>query len=333
MNSIARITTLIVGAGLLGACVVSEPYYQPGSSGYAPPPYSDSSYADQGGAEYDNPQIIVRATIAPPPLPYYEQPPCPEAGMLWTPGYWAYGPNGYFWVPGTWVFPPQVGVLWTPGYWGWSAGVFLYHDGYWGPRVGFYGGIHYGGGYDGEGFAGGRWVGNEFAYNRAVSNVNVNIVSNTYNQTVINNNVAVNRISYAGGAGGSRARPTPQDRLAEREPHIARTRLQTEHIRDASVNRDQLLRVNRGRPPIVAVPRPQAMPQFRQARPMPQQGRPMPQQWRPMPQQARPMPQERSSPQRRPPQERQPPRKGKPQDQKTKVREQSKNQDKNRRYR
>jgi YXWGXW repeat-containing protein len=57
--------------------------------------------------------VSVSVSIAPPALPVYEQPPCPGDGYIWTPGYWAYGPDGYFfWVPGTWVLRPagrQVG--------------------------------------------------------------------------------------------------------------------------------------------------------------------------------------------------------------------------------
>jgi hypothetical protein len=62
-------------------------------------------------------EIILSINIAPPPLPVYEQPPCPGDGYLWTPGYWAYAEEGYFWVPGTWVLIPEPGYLWTPGYW------------------------------------------------------------------------------------------------------------------------------------------------------------------------------------------------------------------------
>ena len=58
-----------------------------------------------------------------------QQPPCPEDGYLWTPGYWAFTAGGYYWVPGTWVAPPRVGVLWTPGYWGFVGGVYLFHAG------------------------------------------------------------------------------------------------------------------------------------------------------------------------------------------------------------
>ncbi|HEY6823410.1 MAG TPA: hypothetical protein VI195_03150, partial [Steroidobacteraceae bacterium] len=98
--------------------------------------------------------VGVSVNFAPPPLPVYVQPPCPAPGFVWTPGYWAWGPDGYFWVPGTWLLAP-VGLLWTPGYWGWADGVYLWHAGYWGPQVGFYGGINYGFGYTGVGFEGG----------------------------------------------------------------------------------------------------------------------------------------------------------------------------------
>jgi len=70
-------------------------------------------------------QVLVSVTIAPPALPVYEQPFCPEEGYIWTPGYWAYGPDGYYWVPGTWVPAPEPGLLWTPGFWGWGFHVAL----------------------------------------------------------------------------------------------------------------------------------------------------------------------------------------------------------------
>src|SRR5215469_13692677 len=101
--------------------------------------------------------VIISVGFAPPVLPVYAQPICPGPGYLWTPGYWAYGPDGYYWVPGTWVVAPAPGLLWTPGYWGWGDGVYVWHGGYWGPHVGFYGGINYGFGYYGTGFVGGRW--------------------------------------------------------------------------------------------------------------------------------------------------------------------------------
>src|ERR1700741_523487 len=115
--------------------------------------------------------VFISVGIAPPPLPVYEQPPCPESGWLWTPGYWAYGEDGYYWVPGAWVPAPYEGALWTPGYWGWSDGFYLFHPGYWGPHVGYYGGVNYGFGYMGVGFVGGRWHDHDFLYNTAVVHV------------------------------------------------------------------------------------------------------------------------------------------------------------------
>jgi hypothetical protein len=87
-------------------------------------------------------------------LPVSVRPPAPDPYDIWTPGCWAYAePDGYYWVPGTWVVAPRPGYLWTPCYWGWSGGRYIYHGGYWGERVGFYGGINYG--YGVSGFAGG----------------------------------------------------------------------------------------------------------------------------------------------------------------------------------
>jgi hypothetical protein len=147
--------------------------------------------------------------------------------------------------------------LWTPGYWGFVGGVYAFHAGYWGPHVGFYGGVNYGYGYGGAGFVGGRWAGNSFAYNRTVNNVNVTNIHNTYNETVINN-VTVNKVSYNGGAGGTAAAPTSQERLAAHEPHVPPTPLQRQHIEEAAKNPALAARANGGRPAIAATPRPAA---------------------------------------------------------------------------
>jgi hypothetical protein len=172
--------------------------------------------------------VDVRTTEAPPPLPNDEQPPCPEEGYLWTPGYWAWSGAGYAWVPGAWVQPPRVGVLWTPGYWGFVGSFFVYHRGYWGPHIGYYGGINYGFGYGGVGYAGGRWVGNSFAYNRAVNNLNATVIRNTYQEPVIINGT-VNKVSYNGGPAGTNAAPTAQERAASAEAHVPATS-QTSHM-------------------------------------------------------------------------------------------------------
>src|SRR5271170_4831984 len=155
--------------------------------------------------------VGISVNFGPPPLPVYEQPICPGDGYLWTPGYWAYDPlYGYYWVPGTWVLAPQVGFLWTPGYWGWGGAAFFFHEGYWGPHVGFYGGINYGFGYGGVGYEGGRWEGGHFAYNTYVNHVDTTIIHNTYNTTIVNN-TTVSHVSYNGGEGGVTVRPTPQE--------------------------------------------------------------------------------------------------------------------------
>src|SRR5437868_143172 len=184
--------------------------------------------------------VFISVNIAPPVLPVYTQPPCPGDGYIWTPGYWAYGPEGYYWVPGTWVEPPTVGVLWTPGYWGWRNGFYVWHGGYWGPHVGFYGGINYGYGYSGVGFEGGYWRGRVYNYNRSVTNINVTVIHNTYNRTVINEHTTINRVSFNGGAGGISARASAAEEHAAHEHHFEATPVQTQHQHFASTNHEQL---------------------------------------------------------------------------------------------
>ena len=49
-------------------------------------------------------QIVISVGFAPPELPVYVQPVCPEPNLMWTPGYWAYSNDDgdYYWVPGAW---------------------------------------------------------------------------------------------------------------------------------------------------------------------------------------------------------------------------------------
>ena len=109
-------------------------------------PASDQSQAAGDQSLPPSSEYQAVAQSAPPPLPTYDQPPIPGPGYVWTPGYWDWSDDAgdYYWVPGTWVEPPQRGVLWTPGYWRYYNGRYLYSDGYWGPQVGFYGGVDYG---------------------------------------------------------------------------------------------------------------------------------------------------------------------------------------------
>jgi hypothetical protein len=202
-------------------------------------------------------QVGISISIGPPALPVYEQPICPAEGYIWTPGYWAYDyqDTDYYWVPGTWVMAPQVGFLWTPAYWGWGGDRFVFYDGYWGPHVGFYGGINYGYGYFGRGYEGGRWDHDRFYYNQSVNNVNVTNIHNVYNTTVINN-TTINRVSYNGGNGGINARPTSEENTVAHERHIPPVAAQTQHVQAARSNPDLRASVNRGKPPVAATQKP-----------------------------------------------------------------------------
>lgn len=202
-------------------------------------------------------QFRVSITIAPPALPVYEQPVCPGDGYIWTPGYWYWDDDDadYYWVPGTWIMAPEVGFFWTPAWWGWGGESFAFHEGYWGPEVGFYGGINYGFGYFGEGYAGGRWDHGQFFYNRSVSNVNVTNIRNVYNTTVVNN-TTINRVSYNGGNGGIEARPTPQQEAAAQQRHVPPVAAQTEQVQAARSNQQLRASVNQGKPPIAATEKP-----------------------------------------------------------------------------
>ena len=205
-------------------------------------------------ASFSQVAVGISVRVGPPPLPVYAQPICPGPGYFWTPGYWAWDDDdGYYWVPGTWVVAP-VGMLWTPGYWGWGNGLYLWHAGYWGPHIGFYGGINYGFGYTGVGFVGGEWHGREFAYNRSVTNVNVTVIHNVYNRTVIVNNV--NRVSFNGGPHGIQVRESERERIAEHEHHFEARREQIEHEHAARGDRSQWASVNHGRPTVAASGRP-----------------------------------------------------------------------------
>jgi hypothetical protein len=201
-------------------------------------------------------QIGIAIRFGPPALPVYEQPLCPGDGYLWTPGYWAYDYDvtDYYWVPGTWVMAPEVGFLWTPAYWGWGGDGYVFYDGYWGPHVGFYGGINYGFGYFGSGFEGGRWDNGHFFYNRSVNNISTNEIHNVYNATVINHNQS--HLSYNGGNGGINAHPTAEEESAARDRHIPPVAVQTQHAQAARANPQQRASASMGKPGVAATPRP-----------------------------------------------------------------------------
>ena len=204
-------------------------------------------------------QFGLFVSFGPPPIPVYEQPICPGDGYIWVPGYWAWDGSEYYWVPGTWVLAPEVGFFWTPGYWEWGLSGFFFHEGYWGPHVGFYGGINYGFGYFGHGYEGGRWDGGHFFYNREVNNVDVNVIHNVYSARILNNNT--NRVSYNGGNGGINERATREEEGYSRERHIPLVAAQAQQLQAARANRDLRASVNQGKPPIAATQRPGAFNQ------------------------------------------------------------------------
>ena len=202
--------------------------------------------------------VLISVGIAPPVLPVYEQPPCPQPGWMWTPGYWAYGPDGYYWVPGSWVPAPYEGALWTPPWWGWSGGLYVFHPGYWGPHVGYYGGINYGFGYMGIGFVGGLWRGHDFVYNTAVVHVNNVYIHNTYvDRTVVERNTIVNDRHFAfNGPNGIHHDMRPEERVAMNERHMAATSAQMQHMQAARADRSFYAKNNGGHPQNVVAERP-----------------------------------------------------------------------------
>ncbi|MBV8432711.1 MAG: YXWGXW repeat-containing protein [Candidatus Eremiobacteraeota bacterium] len=207
-------------------------------------------------------QITIGFTIgaAPPPMPTYDVPPAPYQNYMWQPGYWAWGPAGYYWVPGTWVQPPQTGLYWTPGYWGYNNGGYGWNNGYWAPQVGFYGGINYGAGYYGNGFYGGQWTPSGFSYNTAVWPVNTTVIHNTYiNRTVINRTV-INRTSYNGGSGGIQMHPDAAQERVLHMQHVQATELQQQHAREAAQDRNLYASVNHGKPAMLTSAKPFTAP-------------------------------------------------------------------------
>lgn len=208
-----------------------------------------------GGPAFSTAGVDVSFTVnvAPPMLPVYEQPPLPEPGYLWTPGYWAWDGMDYFWVPGTWVQPPVSDMLWTPGYWGWRDGFYGWNPGYWGTEIGYYGGVNYGYGYTGVGYQGGYWHGGAFFYNRSVANFGqVNIV-NVYNAPIQVHERS--RVSFNGGQGGLRYQPNAAERTAMIARHIDPTPMQRQHQERAASMPALHLSQNGGRPQILTTQR------------------------------------------------------------------------------
>ncbi len=164
------------------------------------------------------------ATQPPPPLPDYAQPLEPGGNSRWTPGSWYYdsGQSDYYWVPGMWVTPPN-GEVWTPPYWEYESGHYRWHPGYWGPRVGFYGGIDYGYGYSGSGYA-------------------------------RSPNKSQNGVSYNGGPGRIQRKPTKTELIANRDKHIPALEAQVQLAKNARKDPKNFSKFIRGHPSTAPTP-------------------------------------------------------------------------------
>jgi WXXGXW repeat (2 copies) len=205
-------------------------------------------------------RVAIGAVVSfgPPALPVYYQPICPGPGYIWTPGYWAWDPvYGYYWVPGTWVLAPFPGALWTPGFWAFDGddGGYVWNVGFWGPVVGFYGGINYGFGYPGYGYYGGYWRDGDFYYNRTVNNVRISNITRVYSQRVVEGG---SHVSYNGGRGGVNAQPTLEQRWATFRKRSGPITAQRQQMRIARRDRNQWASANMGRPAVAATARPGA---------------------------------------------------------------------------
>jgi hypothetical protein len=205
--------------------------------------------------------VLISVGFAPPALPVYEQPPCPEPGLMWTPGYWAYdqGHGGHYWVPGAWVPAPFEGALWTPPYWGWEHGHYIFHEGYWSRHVGYYGGVNYGFGYGGVGFSGGEWHGRDFAYNTAIVHVDRRYFHHTFEDRRRVERGWVERdshVAFSGGPHGIHHDPGLDERIAEHEDHREMSDIQRYHIDAAHGDTNSFANHNGGHPTYGGVSKP-----------------------------------------------------------------------------
>ena len=231
----------------------------------APAPAPDNTQAAPADDNADAvaPDTSVQVATVPPALPDYDQPECPTEGYLWQPGYWAYSldTQGYYWVPGVWVSPPTVGYLWTPPYWGFVGGLYVFHAGYWGASIGFYGGIDYGYGYGGVGFVGGSWEGGYFRYNTVIVRVGPGF-HHVYEDRSVYHERGRYRYSF-NGRGGYMARPNAHEIAAMHERHIMATHDQIRNQRMAREDKTQFASHNGGRPGNLAAARPPERPAAR----------------------------------------------------------------------
>ena len=218
---------------------------------------SGASAAMLAGTAQAQVSLDIRVNLAPPPLPFYEQPVIPAEGYIWVPGFWAWDETqaDYYWVPGTWVEPPQpeppvdASLLGLVGraiplpsrLLGTRSRLLRRH------RLRFR--LH-----RRRLSAAGAGINGHFFYNRSVNNFENVRITNVYNQTVVVNN-RINNVSFNGGNGGTLARPTPQQEAIARERHVEATPMQRQHIEAASKDRALFSKQNHGEPAVAATPR------------------------------------------------------------------------------
>ena len=132
-----------------------------------------------------------------------------------------------------------------------TTATYDFYPGYWGPTVGFYGGIDYGFGYTGVGYQGGYWRNNQFYYNTAVNNLAGVHIANTYSQAVP---AAANHVSFNGGSGGTTVKAT-EAQIAARAHTRPPTAEQIQHQQMAGREPGLRFNANHGQPPTMAMRR------------------------------------------------------------------------------
>ena len=149
--------------------------------------------------------IGVSINVAPPELPVYEQPPIPGPGYLWTPGYWAWGDEWLLLGAGHLGRAAAAGLSLDAGLLGLGRRRLLWHAGYWGPHVGFYGGVNYGFGYGGHGYRGRLLARRRRSTTTAASTI-IPGTCTSPTSTTNRDRRHGNRVSFNGGNGGVRPR-------------------------------------------------------------------------------------------------------------------------------
>jgi hypothetical protein len=137
---------------------------------------------------------------------------------------------------------------------------YVFHPGYWGLSVGYYGGIRYGFGYPGSGYEGGYWNLGVFHYNGASNNFGNVHIATVYGTSFFDgmrsaiHNLVPNRASF-NGPGGEVLRPNAQQLAFAQREHSGAL---AEQIRQGELARSitsMHASVNHGVPPIATTQR------------------------------------------------------------------------------